>query len=237
LFEKEEKTVNHKMEYIISVLILFILLNATLKLSFWRWWQVLLFSVILSLFVLAITSYATEQSKSQITAWLNNPKIMQNVAVLITIESVIIFEYTFMQLQQALGTKVRKYLMSLLTIYPSLLLFPILYFVLAQLFFALPGVSFNTIAYVLAIGVFIVFPLFSWGFTKLLPEEELRLELMFIVNLFVCIIGLITTVNGETTYAPIEQSFNIKAILAAILLFLLLFIIGFIWKKYKKIKI
>lgn len=224
------------MEYIVSVLILFILLNTTLKISFWHWWQVLLFSAISGLFVLAITSYAAEQSKSEITAWLNNPKEMQNVAVLITIESVMIFEYVFLKLRQSLGTKVRKYLMSILTIYPSLLLFPILYFVLAQLFFFLPGVSFSTIAYVLAIGVFIFLPLFSWGFTKLLPEEELRLEVMFIVNLFVCIIGLITTVNGETTYAPIEQPFNIKAILVAVLLFLLLFIIGFIWKKHKKVK-
>lgn len=225
------------MQYIIFVLILFILINAMLKLSFWRWWQVVLFSAILGGFVLAVTSYAAEQSKSELSSWLNNPKIMQNVAVLITIESVIIFGFAFMQLRQALGTEVKKYLMLPLTIYPGLLLIPILYFMLAQLFFALPGVSFSTVAYVLAISVFILFPLFSWGFTKLLPEEELRLEVMFIVNLFVCIIGLITTVNGETTYAQVEQSFNIKAILSAIFLFLLLFIIGFVWNKYRKIKV
>lgn len=225
------------MEYIIAVLILFILLNDMLKLSFWRWWQVALFSAILGVFVLVVTPYAAEQSKSELSSWLNNHKIMQNVAVLITIESVIIFGFAFMQLRQALGTKVKKHLMLPLAVYPGLLLIPILYFVLAQLFFALPGVSFSTVAYVLAISVFILFPLFSWGFTKILPEEELRLEVMFIVNLFVCIIGLITTVNGETTYAQVEQSFNIKAILSAIFLFLLLFIIGFVWKKYRKIKV
>jgi hypothetical protein len=108
---------------------------------------------------------------------------------------------------------------------------------LAQLFYALPGVSFNTISYGLAIAVFIFFPLLSWGFTKLLPEEDLRLEILFIVNLIVCMIGLITTVNGETAYAPVEQAFNIKAILFAVALFLVLFIIGFLWNKYKKIKI
>lgn len=124
-----------------------------------------------------------------------------------------------------------------LNIYPGLLLLPVLYFVLAQLFYALPGVSFNTISYGLAIAVFIFFPLLSWGFTKLLPEEDLRLEILFIVNLIVCMIGLITTVNGETAYAPVEQAFNIKAILFAVALFLVLFIIGFLWNKYKKIKI
>lgn len=191
------------MEYIISVLILFILLNVLLKLSFWRWWQVALFSALLGLFVLLVTTYAAEQSKAEITAWLSTPAIMQNVAVLITLETVIFVSFAFMRLRQALGTKVKKYLMIPLNIYPGLLLLPVLYFVLAQLFYALPGVSFNTISYGLAIAVFIFFPLLSWGFTKLLPEEDLRLEILFIVNLIVCMIGLITTVNGETAYAPV----------------------------------
>ncbi len=225
------------MEYIIAVLILFILLNILLKLSFWRWWQVALFSALLGLFVLVVTPYAAEQSKAEITAWLSTPAIMQNVAVLITLETVIFVGFAFMRLRQALGTKVKKYLMLPLNIYPGLLLLPVLYFVLAQLFYALPGVSFNTISYGLAIAVFILFPLLSWGFTKLLPEEDLRLEILFIVNLIVCMIGLITTVNGETAYAPVEQAFNIKAILFAVALFLVLFIIGFLWNKYKKIKI
>ncbi|HPX59810.1 MAG TPA: hypothetical protein PLL02_05200 [Bacteroidales bacterium] len=225
------------MEYIISVLILFILLNVLLKLSFWRWWQVALFSALLGLFVLLVTTYAAEQSKAEITAWLSTPAIMQNVAVLITLETVVFVGFAFMRLRQTLGTKVKKYLMLPLNVYPGLLLLPVLYFVLAQLFYALPGVSFNTISYGLAIAVFILFPLLSWGFTKLLPEEDLRLEILFIVNLIVCMIGLITTVNGETAYAPVERTFNIKAILFAVALFLVLFIIGYFWDKYRKIKI
>ncbi len=225
------------MEYIIAVLILFILINAMLKLSFWRWWQVALFSAILGAFVLVVTLYAAEQSKSEITAWLSTPAIMQNVAVLITLETIVFFGFAFMRLRQALGTKVKKYLILPLTVYPGLLLLPVLYFVLAQLFYALPGVSFSTVAYVMALSVFILFPLLSWGFTKLLPEEELRLEILFIVNLIVCMIGLITTVNGETAYAPVEQVFNIKTILFAVALFLVLFIIGYFGDKYRKIKI
>ncbi len=225
------------MEYIIAVLILFILINAMLKLSFWRWWQVALFSAILGAFVLVVTLYAAEQSKSEITAWLSTPAIMQNVAILITLETIVFFGFAFMRLRQALGTKVKKYLILPLTVYPGLLLLPVLYFVLAQLFYALPGVSFSTVAYVMALSVFILFPLLSWGFTKLLPEEELRLEILFIVNLIVCMIGLITTVNGETAYASVEQVFNIKTILFAVALFLVLFIIGYFGDKYRKIKI
>jgi len=49
-------------------------------------------------------------------------------------------------------------------------------------------------------------------------------------------IGLITTVNGETAYAPVEQAFNIKAILFAVALFLVLFIIGFLWNEIQENK-
>lgn len=224
------------MEYIVLVLIMFIVFNSLLKLSFLTWWQSALFSVLSAAFIIAVSPFASGQSKTQLAAWLQNPQIMQNVAVLITLESVVVFAFAFMQLRHVLGTRVKSYLMLPLKLYPGFLIFPVLFYLLAQLFFALPGTNFTTTTYVLAGGVFVFIPLLSWGLTKLVPEEELRLEVLFIVNLFVCIIGLITTVNGETAYAAVEQPLNVKALSIAIGIFSVLFAGGYFFRKYRKIR-
>lgn len=60
-----------------------------------------------------------------------------------------------------------------------------------------------------------------------------RLEVHFLVSLFICILGLLTTVNGKTTYAATEEALNWKAIILSIGLFVILFLIGFAWNKLK----
>ncbi len=225
------------MEYIIQVLILFITLNTLLKISFWRWWQAMLFAAIAGIFVLTLAPAAASQSKTQLETWMQTPVIMQNVAVLITLETLIILAFTFMRLRKTLGTNVKTDVMTPLNSYPGLLLFPVLFYTLTQLFFSLPGVAFETVARSMAAGVFLLIPLFSWGLSRLIPEEELRLEIQFIVSLFVCFIGLISTVNGETTYSPVNQTLDTHSLLLALSIFVVLLAWGFIRQKYRKRKI
>ena len=61
------------------------------------------------------------------------------------------------------------------------------------------------LSYVFAIGVVVMIPLLCYFFRYLLPEKELRLEVHFLVSLFVCIIGLLTTVNGNVTYQAVKE--------------------------------
>ncbi len=117
--------------------------------------------------------------------------------------------------------------------YPSLLIFPVLFYILTQLIFSMPGTDFSTISYVMAGAVFAGLPLLSYVIKKLYPENELRLEVHFLVSLFVCIIGLISTVNGNVTYAAVKEPLNIKTLALASGLFILMFTLGFVWNKYK----
>ena len=55
------------MQLIISVLILFILINCVLKLSFWRIWQAALFGAVCGAFVIVTYPYAILQSKTQLS--------------------------------------------------------------------------------------------------------------------------------------------------------------------------
>ena len=220
------------MELIIQILMLFIFVNCILKLSFWKVWQAALFGLICGGFILWSCQYAILQSKTQLTDYLNNTRVMQNAAVLITLESAVCFGFCFAALRQIFGRKVKR-LIQPLYVYPGLLIFPVLFYLLTQLIFALPGTDFTKISYGLALLVCITFPTLSLLVRKLYPERELRLEVHFLVSLFVCIIGLITTENGNVTYAAVEEPFNIKAILTAVFLFSGSFILGFVWNKMK----
>jgi hypothetical protein len=220
------------MELIIQILMLFILINCILKLSFWKPWQAAIFGLLCAVFIIWACQYAILQSKTQIADYLKNTKIMQDSAVLITIESAICFAFCFAALREMFGKKAKRWIQPLYW-YPSLLIFPVLFYLLTQIIFVMPGTDFTTISYLLAGGVFIGLPVLSYLVKYLYPEKELRLEVYFLVSLFVCITGLITTVNGNVTYAAVEEPINIKALAISFVLFAGAFLIGYVWNKVK----
>lgn len=220
------------MELIIQILMLFILINCVLKLSFWKPWQAAIFGLICAAFILWTCQFAILQSKTQLADYLNNTKVLQDSAVLITVESAICFAFCFAALRNMFGQKSKKWLQPLYW-YPSLLVFPVLFYLLTQLIFALPGTDFSVISYILAASVLVLMPILAYIFRYLFPEKEMRLDVYFLVSLFVCIIGLITTVNGNVTYAATEQPLNFKALALSAGLFIVAFFIGFAWNKVK----
>lgn len=220
------------MEIIIQVLILFIIINTILKLSFWKWWQVVIFGIVCAIFVVWAQQYAIVQSKTQLHDYLSNSQALQDMAVLITVESAICLAFCFAALMNMLGKK-KKQWVRLLYWYPSLLLFPVLFYMLTQAIFNLSGTDFSTIAYTIAGIVLVAIPAASYGIKYLLPEKELRLEVHFLVSLFVAILGLLTTVNGNVTYAAVKEPLNFQAILYSVILFVVFFAIGYLWNRYK----
>lgn len=220
------------MELIISILMLFIVMNCVLKVSFWKWWQAALFGVVCGVFVAATYPYAILQSKTQIADYLGHTVALQDMAVVITIESVICFAYCVAVLRGWFGQR-EKWWVKPLKWYPSLLVFPVLFYLQTELIFSFSGVSFTALSYGLAVAVVVLLPLLCAFFRYLLPEKDLRLEVHFLVSLFVCIIGLLTTVNGNVTYQAVEEPTNWKALAVSFGLFLILFLIGMIWNKLK----
>lgn len=220
------------MELIIQISMLFIFINCILKLSFWKFWQTAIFSFICAVFIIWSYQYAILQSKAQINDYLQNTKILQDAAVLVTLESAICFAFCFAALRDMFGKTVKRWVQPLYR-YPSLLIFPVLFYILTQTIFYMSGTDFATIAYTLAGIVFVALPLLSYGIRYLIPEKDLRLEVHFLVSLFVCILGLLTTVNGNVTYAATEEPINFKALGLSLALFVITFLIGFGWNKVK----
>lgn len=220
------------MELIIQILMLFIVIGTVLRLSFWRWWQTVLFALGCSVFVVVWCKYAVLQSKTQLADYLSSNTIMQDAAVLITLESVLLLAFCFAALGDVHSRPRRRWL-RLLSLYPGVLIFPVLFYLLTQMIYAMPGSDFGNTAYLLAAAVLILIPLLSYAAGRLIPEKELRLEVYFLVSLFVCIIGLITTVNGNVTYAAAEEPTNPNAIILSISLFLIMFLSGVVGNKLR----
>lgn len=220
------------MEIVFQVLILFVIVNTALKLSFWKWWQAAIFGLVCAGFTVAISPYTTSQSKTELLRLISSNTVMQDMAVLVTLESAFCIAYCFIALKEIFGKKV-KHWGPVLFWYPGLLIFPVLFYIQTQLIFGLPGTDFNTITYVMAGGVFVLLPLVSYGAKYLLPEKDLRLEVFFIVSLFICIIGLVCTADGKVTYAAAEEAFNWKALTLGASLFISMFVIGYLVYKLK----
>ena len=82
---------------LIALLIIFIFFSTLLKLSFWRLWQIALWAGVLVAFLWGSYDFASEQSQTTLSQWLASPKILSDMAVLITIESAIglLFAFVF----------------------------------------------------------------------------------------------------------------------------------------------
>lgn len=221
------------MELIIYVLMLFVTLNTVFKLSFWAWWQQLLFGVLVCAFTVWSLQFAVEQSKTQIADYLQNTAALQNMAILITIESVLCFGYCTTWLRGLYGKKTVWWARALRW-YPGLLFFPVAFCLLTMSLFTWVGNDFGHTAWMVGGACAVALLLLAQAVRYLLPEPDARLEIHYLLSLFVCIIGLLTTVNGETVYAASnEAAFNWQAIGLSAALVVFLFVLGFVWSRLK----
>lgn len=220
------------MEQIILILMLFIAINCAFKLSLWKWWQAGIYSLIVAIFAFMAYPYAILQSKTQIADYLQNTEALQNMAVIITLESALCFGFCVTYLRGMFGKK-NPWWTKLLWWYPSLLLFPVVFYCLTECIFTFVGTSFTTVACFVAGTTFTGIPVLAQLTKYLVPEKDLRLEIHFLVSLFVCILGLLTTVNGKTVYAAVDEPVHWDAVTLALSLFIGLFIVGYVWNQIK----
>lgn len=226
------------METVVLVIILLVCFNFVLKQTYRKLWMVGAISLLCALFVAFAWPWAIEQSKSQIQDWLNNPQLMLDTAVVLFIEVVIQMAYCLMAVHLMNTGKVRRrtlFIYKLLRWFPGLLIFPVLFHIETQCMFWLTGMEFSTVAYGLAAIVFVAILLFTWAIRWLIPEKELRLEIFFLSNALIAILGIIATVNGRTAVASISEV-NWAALACMAGLTLLCAIVGFIFHRMKKMK-
>lgn len=225
------------METVVVVLMILVCFNFILKQTYRKLWSVAAISVVAALFVGLIWPYAIEQSKTQIADWLANPSLMLDTSVVLSIEVVLQMAFCMLAAHVLTTGPIRRrtlWAYRALRWFPGILIFPVLFSVLVWLIFSFPGVSFPLIAWSMAAGVLVLIPLGSFFLRWLLPEKELRLELLFLANALIAILGIIATVNGRTAVAGVSEV-DWTALGGLLGLLLLGGGIGFLRRKMKKV--
>ena len=189
------------METVVLIIMLMVSFNFALKLTYHKAAGMIATCMLAALFAGLAWPLAVSQSKTQIADWLNAPDLMLDTSVILTVD--VFFQVTFcvMMAKKIAGEKLSKAQGAIYTVafwFPGLLIFPVLFALLVEIIFAFPGNDFSTLAWATAAFVLVAAPLLSYLIRFLLPERDLRLELMFVVNAITAILGIIATVNGRT---------------------------------------
>lgn len=189
------------METVVFILMVLVCFNYMLKQTHRKTYAVIVSAAVCALFTGAMQPFAIEQSKARIADWLADPALMLDTAVILTVEVVLQMAYCLLAVRVQTAGRLRRRTIvcyRILRWFPGILIFPVLFSGLVTVIFALPGVSFTLIAWSTAAGVCLLIPAGTLLLRRLLPERELRLELLFLSNALVAVLGVIATVNGRT---------------------------------------
>ncbi len=229
------------METLMIVMMVLVCFSFVLKQTFHGVKEVMVMAVLLTFFVGMAWTFAIEQSKTQIAAWMADSQLMLDMAVLMSIDVSLTIFFCVMHVDIKTAEKVSKlkfYTYIFLKYFPGLLIFPVLFATLVSLIFFFPGASFQLIAWGLAMAVFVLMPLLTYGLRWLLPERPIRLELLFLVDVLLGLMGVVGTVNGQTAVEGISEV-DVKALVAVFAMVLVGMAVGYVYYRVrtKKLKI
>lgn len=222
------------MKTVVLVIMILVCFNFCLKQTFLRGWQLVVTSLLCSLFVGTIWPYAIEQSRQQIDAWLADQPLMLDTSVILTLEALWQMAFCLLAAGLLYGGRVPPRVIvcyRVLRFFPGILILAVLFAAEVALIYQLPGVDFSVTAWSMALGILFLLPAFSWLIRWLLPEKDLRLELLFLCNALLLLLGIVATVNGTTNFKG-SDAIEWTALGAFLLLALICGLIG--WMRSRK---
>lgn len=195
------------MQLLVFVMMMLVCFSFILKQTFHNVKEIVAIAVIIALFMALTWPWAIEQSKAQIDLWIANRKLMLNMAVVLTADVALTVLFCIYHVDvntSAYVSKHKRLVLCMLKYFPGILIFPVLFSVLVATLSQLPGLSFQMVAYVLAGIALVLTIVLPYGLRRLLPEPSIRLELLFLVEVLLALMGIIATVNGKTTMIIIK---------------------------------
>lgn len=211
------------MEVVIIVIMLMVGFSLVLKLTYLPIYGKLLVGIVCALFVGMSWEEAASQSKTQIESWIQDPGLMLDMAVLLTVDVFLQMAFCMIAAKRVSGevmTKWDKAGYAATLWIPGILIFPTLFALLVEVIFSFPGMDFNVIAWSLAAVVFVSVVALTYLMAWMIPEKDLRLELIFMVNSLIAMLGIVATVNGRTAVSG-TNSVDWQSLLGIIVILLL----------------
>lgn len=196
------------METLVITIMLLVALGFVVKLSFHSPAGIAVTAVAAALFVGLSWEAAISQSSARISGWLEQPDLMLDTSVLLTIDVAMQFAFCLLKAKQTSGaalSKTERISLTALQWIPGLLIFPVLFMLLVSVIFSMTGHGFATLAWTTAGVLLLAVPLMAFSIRMLLPDAESRMELIFLINALIAITGIIATVNGRTAVAGTSQ--------------------------------
>ena len=167
------------MEAVIITLVCLLFISSCLKLGFlpMKYWFVV--GITYAVWAWIVTPWVAAQPGSWLTDFLADRQNALNLSVCITLEGK---QSTF-----------RRIVDKILAVYPGLLLTGVIPYTIQRLMVLLPGFDFTLMQWVAALGMLVVIPLGTWLLKILGGKQPQRLEMIFILNLFIVILSIILT--------------------------------------------
>ncbi len=227
------------METLVLVMMILVCFSFVLKQTFHGVKEIMVIAVLIAFFVGLSWPFAIEQSKTQIAAWIADQKLMLDMAVLLSVDVALtmLFCVHHVDLKTSEHVSRKKWMFYIaLKYFPGLLVFPVLFSLLVMMIFMLPGMSFQVVAWTLAVALLVLVPALTYGIRWLLPERPIRLELLFLVEVLLGLMGIVGTVNGNTAVAGIN-SVDLKSLLGVIAIVIVGMALGLCYYRVKMQKL
>ena len=221
------------METVVIISMGIVCFNYLLKQTYRKWPAVAISSLCAAIFTGLMWRFAIEQSKTQITDWLSEQPLMLDLAVILSVDVILQIAFCMITVRILSTEPLKKWQVftyKMLRWFPGILIYPVLFSLLVMLVFALPGVSFRLISWSFAGVLLFAIPLFTFILKSLIPEKDLRIELLFLTNMLLAMLGIISTVNGHTAVEG-QSSVQLSSLLGLLLLLVIFGFAGFYIRK------
>ncbi len=223
------------MQIVVVTLMVLAALCFLLKQTFLSWWSVAVNTLFAAALAVLSWPVAIQQSKTQISDWLANTSLMADTAVLLTVEVAlhIVFCMQKVMPEQKKSNFFQKMTAKVIEYFPGLLFFAVVFCGLVMLIFTFTGVPFQRVAWLYALSLVLFLPAVVFFFKKIIPDKESRLELLFMLNVFMAALGIVATVNGRTSVVGTDN-LNVGSLLAVLSVVMLGAVLGIMLHKIKK---
>ncbi|HAJ98411.1 MAG TPA: hypothetical protein DCM62_00140 [Bacteroidales bacterium] len=190
------------MTHLVHLLMALIVIHFVFRQSMQRLGVNLACAVIAGLSLVLLQPAITAQSKTQLEGFLTNPEVLSTLTILVILECVLVAAWCFAK-QSKSGKK--PAVAKILEWFPGVMAWPVLWYFLARAIFEFPGASFQNIALIVAAGVFIILATVPTLIRNILPENDLRKELLFMLSMLLIMLSAIAPVQGTPIFSTTQN--------------------------------
>lgn len=186
------------MKILLSIIVFLSFAVFSLKQTFGGKVQTAVWAVVCGIATICFGNLAISLSKAEILALINNTSLMKDLAVIICLETALHIAFCIMAVRAEAEKghgKNFKFVFTVLKWFPGVTIFPAAFFLLTALIFSIPGTDFDAIRYTVGGAIMLVLPAQSYSAAKILPEKDIRTELLFITSTLLAMASILLSMK------------------------------------------